>query len=223
MTHADNQMIRVALIDIDDVILLDSVKVKNGHFKLVLEAETDADKALFSSPMLYQLILSDGNRLTTMAQGGDLVRIDADGNDLINTYRVTGGEEAVLIGQLDSALATFVKPTEQLYKTYQENIDNDSVRAQIEEKYVAMLQNHKAYLTRFIQDHPNNMASYIAFYQSYNRRSFFSEEEDFTLLKSLTQSLQKTYPNNPYIKNMLQHVEVLDLVQQQEQRQHDTD
>lgn len=215
LKNATDEMVRLALIDIDDAVILDSVRAENGHCKFVLQAKTDAEKARFSSPMLYQLLLTYDNTLTTLAQGGDHIIFDADAKDLVSTYHVKGGEEAVLMGQLDSALTAFVKPTEKLYETYQMNIDNDSARAEIEEQYVAMLDKHKSFLTKFIQEHPDNMASYIAFYQNYNRRSFFSEEDDFTILKKLTESLKVKYPNNPYIKNMLQHVEVLDLVQQQ--------
>lgn len=216
LKNATDEMVRMALIDIDDAYLLDSVKIQDGHFKFVLKAESEADKARFSSPMLYQIILSYDNTLTTLAQGGDHITIDADAKDLVSNYHVSGGEEAVLMGQLDSALTAFVKPTEKLYETYQMNLENDSARAEIEKQYLIMLDKHKAYLTKFIQEHPNNMASYIAFYQNYNRRSFFSEEEDFAILKKLTDSLKEKYPNNPYIKNMLQHVEVLDMVQKTE-------
>lgn len=214
--NVDNQTIRLALVDIDDIVLLDSIKIKDGHFKFVIKAESETEKTRFSSPMLYQLMLNPENMLTTMAQKGDHLIFEADGKNLIRTYHVRGGEEAILMAQLDSALSAFIQPTEQLYLYYQENINNDSIREQIEHEYMQRLTTHKTFLSSFIENHPHNMASYIAFYQSYNRRSFFSEEEDFAILKSLTYSLNETYPNNPYIKNMVQHVEVLNLVQQPE-------
>ena len=124
-------------------------------------------------PMMFQLFLSEENSLATMAKKGDRLKITADAEDLTRTYQISGGEEAVLMHQLDSTLTAFVIPTEKLYETYQENSENDSVRADIEAQYVKMLQDHKDYLREFIQNHPDNMASYIAFFQSYNRRNFF--------------------------------------------------
>ncbi len=217
LENAHDEMVRVCLVDLEDMVLLDSVKLKDGHFKFVLTAKSEVEKSRFSSPMLYQIFLSNDNTFTTLAQGGDHLFFTADAKDLISTYKVNGSEEAVLMGQLDSALTSFVKPTEQLYEIYQNNLENDSIRADIEQKYVKMLENHKNYLVRFIQQHPKNMASYIAFYQNYNRRNFFDENEDFDMLKTLTLSLKEKYPNNPYIKNMIQHIEVLDLMQQKEQ------
>ena len=216
LTNAKDGLVRLALVDADDMVMLDSVKLKDGHFEFVVKAESDMEKNRLASPMLYQIILSYDNTMTTLAQGGDHITIQADAKDMITTYHVQGSEEAVLMGQLDSALTSFVKPAEEMYEVYMNNVENDSVREGIEQKYLEMLKNHKAYLTNFIKQHPNNMASYIAFYQNYNRRSFFTEDEDYDILRTLTMSLKEKYPNNPYIKNMVQRIEVLDVMKQKQ-------
>lgn len=214
-----NAKIRLAVITEDDVLIIDSTRLDNGHFSFTIQGNNEAEQRRLQMPMLYQIILSYDNTLTTLAQGGDHIVIKADANDLSNFYKVSGGTEAVLMGQLDSALASFVQPTNALFTIYEENIDNDSIREDIERDYLKLLNNHKNFLTNFIQTHPDNMASYVAFYQSYNRRSFFSEDEDFETLKSITQSLLKKYPNHPYLKKMQQRVEVLDLIKQRKEQQ----
>lgn len=213
--NAKNEWVKIGLIGSDDLIMLDSVKMKNGTFTFTIPAETDEQKSRAASPMMYQIILSSDNTLTTLAKGGEHLIIEADARNLLASYKVKGGEEAVLMAQLDSALASFVMPTEKLYATYEKNIENDSVREDIEKQYVVLLQKHKDYLTNFINKHPNNMASFIAFYQSYNRRSFFSEQSDIELLKKITESLKKQYPDNPYVKNMQIRIEMLELVSNQ--------
>lgn len=217
LENAKDEWVRLALVDVDDMVMIDSAKLKDGHFEFVVAAESDMEKNRLASPMLYQIILSYNNTMTTLAQGGDHISIHADAKDLISTYRVQGSEEAVLMGQLDSALTSFVKPTEEMYEVYMNNMENDSVRENIEQKYVKMLNTHKTYLTQFIKQHPDKMASYIAFYQNYNRRSFFNEDEDYDILRNLTMSLKEKYPNNPYIKNMVQRIEVLDIMKQKQQ------
>lgn len=217
LENAKDEWVRLALVEVDDMVMLDSVKLKDGHFEFVVTAESDMEKNRLASPMLYQIILSYNNTMTTLAQGGDRISIKADAKDLISTYHVQGSEEAVLMGQLDSALTAFVKPTEEMYEVYMNNMENDSVRENIEQKYVKMLNTHKTYLTQFIKQHPDKMASYIAFYQNYNRRSFFNEDEDYDILRNLTMSLKEKYPNNPYIKNMVQRIEVLDIMKQKQQ------
>ena len=66
------------------------------------------------------------------------------------------------------------------------------------------------------------MASYIAFYQGYNRRSFFNEQEDKALLRTITNTLKKHYPDNPYVQNMQRRLEMLDLMELERNTQDDT-
>lgn len=213
--NAHDEWVKLGLIGSEDLIMLDSVKMKNGSFTFTIPAETDEEKSRAASPMMYQIILSSDNTLTTLAKGGEHILIQADAKNLLANYKIQGGEEAMLMAQLDSALASFVIPTDKLYAIYEKNIENDSIRADIEQQYVVLLQRHKEYLTNFINKHPNNMASFIAFYQSYNRRSFFSEQNDIELLKKITESLKKQYPDNPYVKNMLIRIQMLELVSNQ--------
>lgn len=213
--NANNEWVRLGLIGSEDLIMLDSVKMKNGTFIFEIPAKTEEEKQRTASPMMYQLILTNDNTLTTLAKAGDHIKIQADARNLLASYKVSGGEEAELMAQLDSALATFVRPTEKLYAIYEQNIENDSIRTDIEQQYVSLLQEHKDFLIHFIQSHPNNMASFIAFYQSYNRRSFFNEQADLGLLKKITNSLKKQYPDNPYVKNMQLRIEMLELVNKQ--------
>ena len=198
------------------------MKLKDGHFEFSVKAESQEEKDRLETPMLYQIMLSQDNMITTIAQKGDHLNIQGDSRDLLRTYHIQGGEEAMLMWQLDSALNTFVQPTDRLYSIYQKNLDNDSIRADIESQYMILLQKHTQYLTNFIQKHPQNMASYIAFYQSYNRRCFFDENENLPLLKKITSALQKKYPNNEYVKGMQQRVEALEMAKAEKTQQYDT-
>lgn len=214
----NHELLHLALITPDGLSTLDSVRMKDGDFTFILSAKTKEDKARLSSPMIYQLFLAPANSLSTMAKGGDHIVIEAEANDLLNTCRISGAEEAELMWQLDSALRDFVAPVEKLYAVYQQHIEDDSIRADIESQYTGLLQNHIQYLNRFIQEHPCNMASYIAFYQSYNRRKFFDEYQDWELLKNITQSLKEIYPDSPYVKVMEQKVEIIEIQHQQKKR-----
>lgn len=200
--NGGNQMIRLALITAEGMDIIDSANLRNGHFEFKISSENERIKERENAPMMFQLFLSEDNSLATMAKKGERLKITADAQDLTRTYQITGGEEAVLMHQLDSTLTAFVIPTENLYETYQKNSDNDSIRAAIESQYVEMLQKHKEFLQDFIQNHPNNMASYIAFFQSYNRRNFFNIYQDLDILKQINNNLSKVYPESEYVKAM---------------------
>lgn len=202
LSNAGNQMIRLALITSDGMEFIDSTNLRNGQFEFKISSENELIKERENAPMMFQLFLTEENCLATMAKKGEHLSITADAKDMTRTYRISGGEEAVLIHQLDSALTAFVVPTEKLYEQYEKNVNNDTVRAEIEAKYVVMLQNHRQYLENFIKTHPNNMASYIAFYQSYNRRNFFDIYQDLDILKGINANMQKIYPESEYVKSM---------------------
>lgn len=206
-----NQMIRLALITSEGMDMIDSVNMRNGHFEFKISSENERIKERENAPMMFQLFLSEENSLSTMAKKGERLKITADAQDLTRTYHISGGEEAILIHQLDSSLTAFVIPTEKLYETYQKNGENDSIRAEIEAKYVKMLQNHQQYLQDFIKNHPNNMASYIAFFQSYNRRNFFDIYMDLDILKQINNSLSKVYPESEYVKAMTNLADMVEM------------
>ncbi|MCR4964746.1 MAG: DUF4369 domain-containing protein [Bacteroidales bacterium] len=217
LENGGSRMIRLARIDNSETVLLDSMYMKNGYFEFALEAITDEQKEILSRPMMYKLILSDDNTVTTMAQLGESIRIMADADNMIQTYRATGARQAELICSLDSALTVFVHQVDPLWNKYQQNLEEDSIREKLEAQYVDLVEQHTRFLRDFIEQHQSDLASYIAFYQSYNRRSFFNEQKDFALLKKLTESLMEQYPEHPYLQRMQQKVEFL------ESQQHDTD
>lgn len=222
LQNAHHELVRLALVGADEQIVFDSVRVKDGKFHFSIPAETVDRLAKTKSPMMYQLSVSYDNSMTTLAQCGEHLEISADVRNLAGTYRIKGGKEAVLFGQLDSALSVFVNANQELFKVYEAQIENDSVRASVEQQYVKLVAQHREYLENFIRQHSDNMASYIAFYQSYNRRNFFSEQDDYALLKQITQSLKKQFPDNPYMEKMELRLQVLELLEQQRKEYNDT-
>ncbi|MBR0304546.1 MAG: DUF4369 domain-containing protein [Bacteroidales bacterium] len=220
---ASNDKITLALITNEGLEPLDSMRMKNGHFRFELKANDKNARERAASPMMYQISLSSFNTLTTMAKGGDHILIHANAENLIENYRVSGGEEAVLMGQLDSALHSFIQPADSLYHLYSNDIYNDSLREAVEQQYLQLVNHHKQYLKQFIRQHPNKMASFVAFFQSYNRRHFFNKQEDKELLRQITHNLKKTYPENPYVQNMQYRLETMDLMEMERNPQNDTD
>jgi hypothetical protein len=200
--NGGNKMLRLALITAEGMDIIDSANMRDGHFEFKISSEDERIKERENAPMMFQLFLSEENSLATMAKKGERLKITADAEDMTRTYHISGGEEAMLMHQLDSSLTAFVIPTEKMYETYQKNSENDSVRAEIEAQYVKMLQDHKNYLRGFIQNHPDNMASYIAFFQSYNRRNFFDIYQDLGMLKQINNNLSRVYPESEYVKAM---------------------
>ncbi len=205
--HGGNRMIRLARIEDAGLVMLDSCYMQNGHFEFNVVARTPEEGTILALPMLYQLIVNQDNSITTMAQSNEHLSVVADADNMIRSYHVLGGEEAMLMVTLDSALTVFILQTDSLWTCYQQAMENDSLRVRVEQDYNVLVEHHTAFLRQFIQAHPSNMASYIAFYQRYNRKKFFDEEKDFELLEALTDRLSQQYPDHPYMIRMQQKVE----------------
>ena len=206
----ENRMVHLALITADGMEMIDSVNLKDGHFEFKVSSDNELIKERENAPMMFQLFLSDNNSLATMAKKGEKLTITADAKDLTQTYRISGGEEAVLMHQLDSALTVFITEANKLYEVYQKNVGNDSIRADIEVHYMKLVTGHRKYLEDFIAAHPDNMACYIAFYQSYNRRNFFDLNNDLDVLKQINANMSKAYPESEYVKTMIHIVEMVE-------------
>lgn len=208
--NGGNAKMTLALITADGLEKIDSTNLRDGHFEFKISSENELVKERENAPMMFQLFLSDDNSIATMAKKGEKLKITADAQDMTKTYRISGGEEAVLIQQLDSTLTGFIAVADSLYGIYEKNIENDSVRADVDAQYMGHVKSHRRYLERFIAEHPNNMASYIAFYQSYNRRSFFDIYQDLDVLKQINTNMSKVYPDNEYVKTMTRIAEMLE-------------
>ena len=180
--------------------ILDSTSVRRDLFDFKVKRKQVADFLSSDEPGFFQLYFSPDNGLTTLLKPDETVHVSADANDLIHTYRVQGPEDAMLMWQLDSALAMFAQYTDTLLVIYQYYMDVDSIRSKVNQHYNQRVAAHQQFLRYFIMEHPHSFSSIIAFYQSYNNLRFFDEKKNADLLRTLTDSLSMNYPNSRYVR-----------------------
>jgi len=169
----------------DELILIDSSEIEKGAFVFEVSGSDKSEKETLKEPAFYRLMLNPDNAFTTLARSGEKIEIKADATNLVKTYTVSGGKDAILLWKLDQALKNVIDTTDFLYSIYEANIENDSVRVQIEKEYNKLILNHTGYLKKFIADNPSSLATLIAFYQVYNKRKFLNESENLDLLKNI--------------------------------------
>lgn len=191
--------IYLSLVTTDGIRMLDSASLSRGFFSFVIKDEQLSLTVPKGNPAFYQLALSDDNAMTTVAQAGQTIEIKANAKSLVKTYHVSGSADALLMWQLDSALACFVSATDTLLWVYETNMDNDSIRADVEKRYNALADNHTLYLRQFVKENAQSMSAIIAFYQVYNNRKFLDEKTDADVFSLLVDALTKKYPTNEYI------------------------
>ena len=200
LKNGNGRVLYLSLLTADGLQKLDSSVVRHNSFQFNVKKNMLADFLADEEPGFLQLNFSPDNGLTTLAKPGQTVHVTADANDLIRTYRVEGPEDALLMWQLDSALASFAQYTDTLLHIYQYYMDDDSVRSGVEQRYNRAVVAHQQFLRNFITMHPNSFSTMIAEYQVYNQHRFFDETEDAELLRMLTDSLAANYPDSRYVR-----------------------
>lgn len=200
LDHGNGRVMYLSLLTADGLQKLDSSVIRHDSFKFKIKKSQLTDFQTADEPAFFQLSFSPDNGMTTLLKQGQMVHISADANNLIRTYRVQGPEDAVLMWQLDSALAAFAQYTDTLLQIYQYYMEYDSVRSGVERHYNQAVKQHTQYLRNFIQSHPHSFSSMIAFYQVYNQHHFFNEKDDAELLRMLTDSLSERYPDSQNVR-----------------------
>ena len=190
----------------DETVVIDSATIHKGTFKIVLK-----NKKLTQEPTYYILSLTPENNIRTIARGGEHLIINADASSLVKSYTIQGGEDAVLMWELDQKLKQFIDTVDQLVAFHTVNITNDSARMYVETIYMELVDQHTTYLESFIEKNKHSLASLSAFYQIYSRRRFLDEYENLPILKEIHTELQNRYPNNENVQYIARRIEKLEI------------
>ncbi len=210
LTDSPSKQIYLSEVTPEGTLLLDSCLPENGKFRFVLREKLKELQERRQTPHFYRLSFSEENGFTTVAKNGEILNIKADGMNMVTTYTVSGSEEAQLMWQLDRQLSRFIDSTEVLQAIYENDIENDSLRSRVEEVYLILADNHTRYLLNFIASHPNSITTIPAFYQRYNRKIFFPEEENLSLLQQIYQNLVILYPDNENVQYLKKRIESIE-------------
>ena len=200
--NAEESVLYLYKVTSAEMILLDSTVVSKEFFKF------EIDEVGENMPHFYQLSFSNVNAMVTVASAGEKVEIMADGNNLAKTYNVKGNEDAVLLWQLDQMLKYFIAEVDELYAQYETFIENDTVRARIEQIYLDKVDLYETSLKEFIQANSQSIVSITAFYQTYNNRRFIEEAKNILLLQSIYDQLSIQYPEHDYVQYIKQRIEI---------------
>ncbi|MEG2069772.1 MAG: DUF4369 domain-containing protein [Bacteroidales bacterium] len=211
LSNVTNNKLYLAVITPDGITTIDSGKIKNGHFEFKIKAHSKEEEAKLKDPVFYQLYFTPYNALTTLAKEGDVQFIQADAQNLAASYTITGSEDAKLLWELEHSLTTFIQYTDSLQKIYNFYIENDSIRTEIEASYNQIVEKHTDYLRKFIEKNNGSFASITAFYQTYNKKSFFDEEKDIPLLKYIASHLEKKYTHNENVNYLKKRIEIAEM------------
>ncbi len=143
----------------------------------------------------YMLRTDPANVVFLILKGGETVSISGDAKNLDASYDVTGSEDSKLIRQLRQ----FEKKLgDSLNKTFADfRLSNpekaDSFGSILQSHYSTTMQN---FCEKLVRENMNSIASLSA-------TKYIDQSKNLDLLSALGESLNKSWPNNKYVKDYL--------------------
>jgi thiol-disulfide isomerase/thioredoxin len=197
------EYVYLSKVDINTPLLIDSAKIgKNGNFRL----KVDASEADF-----YQLGVSDAEYITLLAEPGEKIHLNFEGEDLFGKYTVSGSKGSSLVQTLDNRLQETKRRLDSLSAVYDKALkesDFETKSAVLEEAYLDIMKQQRKFNIEFIIKNINSLASVKALYQKTNDQLYvLYEQRDLQYLKIVADSLKRHYPNSKHTKALVSDLE----------------
>ncbi|MCQ2279830.1 MAG: hypothetical protein MJZ49_03380 [Bacteroidales bacterium] len=160
-------------------------------------------------PEFYRIGFNDQNCITTIAQKGEKLSFSFSNKDTLSRhYTVKGGKDAELMCDLDAHLSNFIDSAEHLTLWYNSS-NEDQLHVAVNQEYSLIKLHHTQYLKNFIAKNPTSLATITAFYQQYQRATFFDEIHDLALLEQIYKNLSKKYPKNDNVNWLKKRISLI--------------
>ena len=155
----------------------------------------------------YQVKLDERNFSTLLLDTNQCITLTADARDLANSYSTVGSMDTKLFIELNNNLMNTMRKRDSLSSVYQQLLSKmgmnnpkvDSLGGVIQPEYDKLMDAHEKYLNDFIRNNQNSLASVIAIQQ-------LDPEENMELYDMLNVSINKKYPESPFVKLFTSHI-----------------
>ncbi len=182
---------------------------KNGEFEF---------KGEVSIPTFYLLKLSDNKFVTLVVDSTDNVIVEADAANFGKEYIVRGSLGSIQIKELTENLYHTERKLDslrQLNNLYKGNPDFESLNANWNKEYAALVEEQSLYSKNFVLNNPFSMASVFALYQKYKDQSYVIK--DLQTMRTAASALHAIYPNSMLVNALYENT--LSLVRQEKAAQ----
>ncbi len=184
-----------------ELLTLDTITTDhNGAFSY----EGNTREAAF-----YILRIDDRNYITLLVEAGEKIHINADAENLVNNYSVSGSEGSILLSRFYKKLQANNQKYDSLKVLYDANRQSENcalIHADLKGEYDRIYNDQQIKIQRFINKNPRSLASIIALYQFFGNRLLLNEKDHFEYFESLSNSLSEIYPTNKHVMELNRRV-----------------
>jgi thiol-disulfide isomerase/thioredoxin len=188
--------IKINRLDVDTPTFIDSSKISvKGRFRFRIKA-SEAD--------FYQLGFSSVDFITLLAEPGENIKLDFEGNNLFEKYSISGSSGSEKLQVLDLKLSETKRKLDSLSSAYTKasaEIGFDVKGPSLESEFTKLINEQRKNNIEFIINNVTSLASIKAAYQKINPDTYvLYDPHDLQYLKIVTDSLTHYYPNSKHVK-----------------------
>lgn len=197
--NAKQAYVYLVEMDLDYGNKIDSAELSDdGTFKI---------KHSIQEAGFYQLMLTRDNFIIVAAFPGDKIIINANADNMTNTYTVEGSETSQQVRLLTQKLNKTIVTIDSLTTALDKNAgmpNYDSIWKSINQQYVNTINDQRKFSIKFVVEHLNSLASIVALYQQIDDSTLvLNQNKDLQYVNLVADTLKKYYPNVKHVKGLV--------------------
>jgi len=186
---------------------IDSLVMSNdGSFQFIHE---------LTNPTFFLLRGSQDNFVTLLIQPGEKVRVDANMDNLAESYTIKGSPDSKLIQEYNQYLQQNIEHLRELNQIYYDSLQSPNIQsiiADLDERSNRILEDQKEYTIEYITTNNHSLVSLLALYQQITPRNYVLDPmEDIGYFEMVDSILYALYPESGPVQAL--HAQVIELNQ----------
>jgi peroxiredoxin len=198
VNNADNSLLYLAQRTLTGTIVVDSaLPDKSGRYVM---------EGYVNQPDFYIVYRNPQRYINLVIHPGDDFKVITDAASFDLNYLVEGSKDSRLIQKIvNMQTRTLEKITEisTLYENSKGKKDFDRIRAHIDSTYDKIVEEHKKFSIRLIEENPQSLASLMTLYQQLGRNApVFDYRKDFKYYSLVDSSLAPLFPQSEAVMDL---------------------
>lgn len=184
--------------------IVDSTKTNSsGEFDFSIKFEDIA------TPSFYNIRMGE-EFVPLLVAAGEHVEITSVGN-IYNNYTVAGSQGSELIRQLNREILLTSQTLDSIFRLHQSSVDTEQIQKLGREYGQKYIQLKRTILGTMLRN-TNSLAVIVPLYQPmlHNEKFLFDDPSDIIYYRIIADSLEKYYPNSPYIRSLRNDIKQVD-------------
>jgi len=184
-----------------EIIPLDTIITsQDGAFEYIIQIKHAG---------FYRLRTSQNNFVTLAVEPGEKIQLNADANQLKETYTVSGSHGSQILWQLNRKILEGIAKADSLrtiYHEYRFNSQFHNVKQDLQNHYNKIIEQQEKFAISVIEENPRSLASILALYQYFEDNILLNDTAHFEYFEKLSKSLCSNYPSNKHVINLKKRV-----------------